>query len=223
MQGFSSIHRNRKKFVLLLAVGSGGVLAMLSASSPAQAILVYNIYESGGNLILQAGGTLNLPASIGTDYCNQGDGNAADGGFFQSTGPLICTGPDATVAAYRITGPNSFEGNSSLGPADAVSGITTYLGSTLGGLTLSIGPYTSGQPIASIATFNGQTLAGIGITSPLGTLLGEWILDGATDKIQLIVGAPNPGPAAVPGPLPLFGAAAAFGMSRRLRRRINLG
>ena len=30
-------------------------------------------------------------------------------------------------------------------------------------------------------------------------------------------------PAAVPGPLPLFGAAAAFGLSRRLRRRIQLG
>jgi hypothetical protein len=32
-----------------------------------------------------------------------------------------------------------------------------------------------------------------------------------------------PPPAGVPGPLPLFGAAAAFGMSRRLRRRIQLG
>ncbi len=30
-------------------------------------------------------------------------------------------------------------------------------------------------------------------------------------------------PAAVPGPLPLFGAVAAFGLSRRLRRRIQLG
>jgi hypothetical protein len=29
--------------------------------------------------------------------------------------------------------------------------------------------------------------------------------------------------APVPGPLPIFGAAAAFGMSRRLRRRVNLG
>jgi hypothetical protein len=29
-------------------------------------------------------------------------------------------------------------------------------------------------------------------------------------------------PAPVPGPLPFFGAAAAFGMSRRLRRRIKL-
>jgi hypothetical protein len=30
-------------------------------------------------------------------------------------------------------------------------------------------------------------------------------------------------PTSVPGPAPLFGAAAAFGMSRRLRRRIKLG
>jgi hypothetical protein len=30
-------------------------------------------------------------------------------------------------------------------------------------------------------------------------------------------------PTAVPGPAPIFGAAAAFGMSRRLRRRIKLG
>lgn len=30
-------------------------------------------------------------------------------------------------------------------------------------------------------------------------------------------------PTAVPGPAPLFGAAAAFGMTRRLRRRIKLG
>jgi hypothetical protein len=35
--------------------------------------------------------------------------------------------------------------------------------------------------------------------------------------------ATPPPPAGVPGPLPLFGAAAAFGMSRRLRRRIQLG
>ena len=34
--------------------------------------------------------------------------------------------------------------------------------------------------------------------------------------------APPP-PAAVPGPFPLFGVAAAFGMSRRLRRKIQLG
>ena len=34
--------------------------------------------------------------------------------------------------------------------------------------------------------------------------------------------APSQPPAAVPGPLPLFGAGAAFGWSRRLRRRVGL-
>ena len=33
----------------------------------------------------------------------------------------------------------------------------------------------------------------------------------------------TPTPTSVPGPAPLFGAAAALGMSRRLRRRIKLG
>jgi len=34
--------------------------------------------------------------------------------------------------------------------------------------------------------------------------------------------APTPAPAPAPGPLPLFGAAAAFGFSRKLRKRIKL-
>ncbi len=34
---------------------------------------------------------------------------------------------------------------------------------------------------------------------------------------------PSPPPSSVPGPLPLFGAGVAFGVSRRLRRRIKLG
>ena len=34
---------------------------------------------------------------------------------------------------------------------------------------------------------------------------------------------PSPPPSSVPGPLPLFGAAAAFAHSRRLRKRIKLG
>ena len=39
----------------------------------------------------------------------------------------------------------------------------------------------------------------------------------------VIVGTPASAPVAAPGPLPLFGAAAAFGWSRRLRRRLVAG
>jgi hypothetical protein len=52
-------------------------------------------------------------------------------------------------------------------------------------------------------------------------LVGTWSLTSdPTQQIQVRIGeAP---PADVPGPLPLFGAAAAFGYSRRLRRRVSL-
>jgi hypothetical protein len=70
----------------------------------------------------------------------------------------------------------------------------------------------------SSTTFNGKSLLGIGITTT--GLLGTWTLAEIGDTIEVRTGAP---PAAnVPGPLPLFGAAAAFGYSRRLRRRVSL-
>jgi hypothetical protein len=71
----------------------------------------------------------------------------------------------------------------------------------------------SGTPIFSRSTFSNRTLAELGFTteSPIGT----WTLRDTTtaDKIQVVVSQ-------VPGPLPLVGAAAAFGWSRTLRRRI---
>ena len=61
-------------------------------------------------------------------------------------------------------------------------------------------------------------------TTPSGTNIGSWYLGAdsrdASRIINVIVGAPPS--SAVPGPLPLLGTAAAFGWSRRLRRRIDL-
>lgn len=72
--------------------------------------------------------------------------------------------------------------------------------------------YTLGSLIFSSAIFNNKTLADLGITS-IGTL-GTYTLAGTNETIVV---------KATPGPLPLLGAGAAFGMSRRLRRRIQLG
>ena len=74
--------------------------------------------------------------------------------------------------------------------------------------------YIYNTPIVSSATFNGQTLASLGFTTT--GLIGTWTIDGTSESIQVFLGPP----AAVPGPLPLVGAAAAFGFSRRLRKRI---
>jgi MYXO-CTERM domain-containing protein len=76
--------------------------------------------------------------------------------------------------------------------------------------------YISNAPIVSSATFNGTTLAGLGFTTT--GLIGTWSLTGTSETIKVFIG--NPASAAVPGPLPLLGAGAAFGWSRRLRKRI---
>jgi len=78
--------------------------------------------------------------------------------------------------------------------------------------------YVSNTSIVSSATFNGKTLADLGF-STIG-LVGTWSLNGTSETIQVIVGPPAAAAAAAPSPLPLFGAAAAFGWSRRLRKRI---
>lgn len=123
---------------------------------------------------------------------------------------------------YRAQGPSSFNGSGGLFGADSFSGVGTQLygSSALFGITSG---YAPGTPITSLSTFNSKTLAGIGFTTT--GLLGTWTLqpkDGsdpytANDTIQVVIGAPPP--ASVPGPLPLLGAGAAFGWSRRLRKR----
>ena len=71
--------------------------------------------------------------------------------------------------------------------------------------------YALGTPYFGSATFYGQSLASIGLTPGL---VGVWSLEGTSEKIYLTAGP-------VPGPLPLFGAASALAVSRRLRQRIR--
>ncbi len=103
-------------------------------------------------------------------------------------------------------------------PLLLLSGITTVLCMVMQNCFGIDSAYVSNSPIVSSATFNGQTLAGLGFTPSLSGLIGTWTLDGTSESIQVILGAPEP--EVVPGPLPLFGAAAAFGWSRKLRKRI---
>jgi MYXO-CTERM domain-containing protein len=73
--------------------------------------------------------------------------------------------------------------------------------------------YVLGQDFFSSATFNGRSLASEGFT--VNGLVGTWSIIGTSEVINVYVGA-----ASVPGPLPLLGVGAAFGWSRRLRKRI---
>ena len=197
--------RSAQSICLLAALSASA--ALLACSEPAQAALTYNIYENSGNVIIETQGSLNLTAA--STVFNFGCGTSL-GGVWGSQG-ILCTGPDATIPSYPITGPSSFTG----GPASfkfgtSSSGKMTVLYAN-GGL-FTINSYLSGDPIVASTTIAGNTLASLGFTT-MGTI-GTWTVNGTGDTIKVNVGNP------VPGPLPLLGAATAFGFSRRLRRRI---
>ena len=188
--------------------------ALLLTQGEAKAILTYYIFESAGNVVVQTSGSLNLTgaATNGTNKCGYN-------GRLISSIALICTGADISGPAtkYVVSGPSSFIGSANFSSASSVSGIGTLLFGT--GSQFVIDPtYTSDDPIVSSATYNTSTLAGLGFTTT--GLIGTWTLSNS-ETINVVVGAPPSPSTAVPGPLPLFGAAAAFGWSRRLRKRIT--
>ena len=191
---------------------SCGPLPSSACVRSAQAVLNYYIYETPGpNVIVQASGSLLLPAVPDDTYpCGVNGALAPSSGF-------VCTGIDTNMSIYAIIGSPGFSGSQDIYPASSVSGLSTGMNPSVFGVDPT---YVSGSPIVSSATFGGQTLLSFGYTSP--GLLGTWTLSGTGDTINLCVGNPgSPCSAPTPGPLPLFGAAAAFGYSRRLRRRVN--
>jgi hypothetical protein len=199
-------HRFKRLSTLLAAPA-----ALLLSQGQAKAILTYNIFQSGPDVKVKASGSLNLPS---TTLVNADCEPSA----ILSANAFICTGPKSTIPTFRISGPTFFNGSVTAFTTNR-SGIATILcGNSAFSSScpsFAIDPTYSSGPIVSEATFAGQTLGGLGFTTT--GLIGTWTLDGTGDTIQLILGPPA---ADVPGPLPLFGAGAAFAWSRRLRRRI---
>lgn len=194
--------------------GVPAALALLAATSlqPAKAEnMFYNIVEAADGLIqVYADGQLDLDGAqlLGVDSCG-------DAGAIVSSSAVICTGPDEFVTTYSLSGPSSFAGSVNM-EAIAVAGIPIGISGALGYFLID-GSYQSGTNLYSTATFNGP-LQAAGFTTT--GLLGTWTIDGTGSLIQVVV-TPYTPPEPVPGPLPMLGVAAAFGYSRRLRRRIT--
>ena len=183
-------------------------------------------------MVLSASGSLSLPGVISSSSpCNTDNGSYLSN---NQVGPVLYSAfasgaPAISCSTYNIFGSNSFPGSNIALTADSGTGFTSILvqiSSALlpSGFTAQSG--YSGTSIVSESIFLNKNLAADFGISTTG-LLGTWTLqsdgngDGyiANDTINLIVGAPPA--ASVPGPLPLFGAGAAFGWSRKLRRRIG--
>ena len=190
---------------------AGRTSALLLGQEQAKAVLTYNIFESAGNVVVQTSGSLNLTgATVGPQPETEG---CAPGGITSSVA-AICTGLRNNIRQYVISGPPTFNGSVAR-DASSVSGINTIIVGIVNSFAIDF-TYVSTTPIVSSATFNGLTLASLGFTTT--GLIGTWSLVGTSETINVILG--NPPAAAVPGPLPLLGAGAAFGWSRRLRKRI---
>ena len=183
------------------------VVLMLCADK-ANAMLTYNIFESGSDVVVTANGSLNLPGSF-TTVTPEIYGNGAIIPSDFSIAPGFIQTP-AKFRQYGISGsPISF-GSGGLAFADSSTGFRVVIRS--GNKFRIIESYTGGQ-IASSSTFANKTLSSLGITST--GLIGTWTIDGSSETINVFIGRQ------VPAPLPLFGAAAAFSWSRKLRRRIG--
>lgn len=192
-------------------------VAWAATATPSQAIMTYTLKQQDENTVsLEAAGSLNLPLALRVDDFNcETDGLAS-----LSYMLLICTGPARNLSTYRISEPQFLPSVISGRIADSGSGISTIIDG--GGSEFAIGPYASGNLIYSLSVFNNATLEEF-VPRGFAGLLAAWTLKPAdendpysgNDTIQFIVQA-------VPGPTPLLGAATAFGMSRRLRRKISI-
>jgi len=199
---------------------------LLLNQGQAKAILNVRIFDDGPNLKVTVDGSIT--GSAGTflfnDYCGA---NGFLSGQFDGTMPsLICSGHDRTSGYYSITGPAGYGGTGYLNGADSVDGYSfIFIPSSFN--TASIykstyqldDTYVLGAPFFSSATFNGKSLASEGFTTT--GLIGTWTIDGSAESINVCIGTgPCSSVSSTPGPLPLLGAGAAFGWSRRLRKRI---
>jgi hypothetical protein len=88
----------------MASLASLAVLAALGlCQGEVKALLVYNIYQSGGDVVVQTSGSLNLSSlsSFDTRSCD------ADG-VLASAFAAICTGTEASLDLYAVAGSSFF-------------------------------------------------------------------------------------------------------------------
>lgn len=207
----------------------GFLLSTLStgAPKPAAALLLYQIRQSGPDVVVTGGNrgtfvnlsglTVNGPDEENITEINGFTGNLGTG----SGGPGTLTTPytgisgPSSFGTIDITATGSPDGN----PSDPVYLCLNIPVCGTNQLYLPTG-YTGGTTtISSTTIFPNITLSALGLT-PGSTFTWTWASLGDTPDVQLqktfqIEIEP------VPAPVPGLGATAAFAWSRRLRRRIK--
>ncbi|QVL51814.1 MAG: hypothetical protein KFB97_09790 [Cyanobium sp. M30B3] len=215
----------------LLLCGAGLGAIVIGTAQPANALVSFNIEEFADRVTITASGSLDLPQSFGgTPVGSPISGGFPAPGINPSTANLSSGPFTGEFFQYRLLGPSSFAGSmttNQLATGFSLSNTPfNFFGGGVGAAATSpriqiATSYSSGDPFSFSADFEGSTLADFGLASSSG-LIGTWTLAPRTgtdpytadDTITFTV-------TPVPGPLPLLGAGAAFGFSRRLRRKTS--
>jgi len=227
--------RSALKALAVLAAPS----AVLLSAGRADAVLTYYIFNDSvtGNAAVATRGSLTLPAAYGptspdiTGSCAGGSNGSLD--FNGGSEINICMGSTGVLFnSFDISLVSAASYTNTLGPIGGTGPASLLTALIQGSLAFFIdSTYTPGAPIDTQINFIGS-LSSNGFSSPTTGVISTFnILDGFGSPTgeQIVVrfnespsGPPVPPPssAAVPGPLPLLGAAAAFGMSRKLRQRM---
>jgi hypothetical protein len=204
---------------------AGLCVALLSgAAQPARAVISIFILQSGPNVEVSGRGSLNvsdLTFESNTNTITPGavlQGNFAEISI-NSGSSLV---PVDTYNGFS-SAPTDFGPNGPPGIGDQVKGDTFFIFGDPNPQNIQVslpGGYNSGDIISFSFTILNRTLQG---SAPGGIGLQEgnyqWLTATGLDSINVCIGRACI--QKVPGPLPALGAAAAFGYSRKLRKRIS--
>jgi hypothetical protein len=212
-----------------LAACTAAAIATSAALTPeAKALVIYYQPNAGAGWVIPATTdglyinvetqVTNTPSSVpGWDLNPYGTSGLS---WFQSTGggqlryPGITTG----MAGNLPLGTNV----SSSGSINDSLGNVTF-GASPGNWQVNASNYFGFRFVAADSqTHYGWGRMDVGALATIRSIMEIGYESTAGTSILVGAGSPPPPPASVPGPLPLFGATAAFGWSRHLRRRTLL-
>ena len=184
------------------------VLGMVSTS---HAIVIVNIYESGGNVILEGSGSVNL-SGFGAPL--SGFGPSGYGYLTPDEGRLYSF-PGTEMDVYTGISRFVFFGSGGISPAaDIITGNNFGIDRLFPGRLWLDKGYISESPIEFSSTYLGQTLDSLGLT--IGTY--NWTLPSDTVTMNIVGGtAPVPEPAT----MLLLGSGIAAISGIRRRRSYN--
>jgi|SRR5271163_2715147 hypothetical protein len=140
--------------VLGLLVGPVAVvLGLMALGGQAEASVIIDVYQSGGDVITTESGSVDL-TDLTYNYSNPGQG-----GMTPSAGDIVIGGPANGDVYFSVSGPASF-GTGGFTSASSNSGDVFAIG--LGQLAVPSG-YVSGTALSGSSTCDGQTFVSLGL------------------------------------------------------------